>query len=73
MARTELLNQHPWRFKPHDLCWVRGWSQDHPVTIMEQLHGCGVPHYAVEDFMGAKWRISQLELSGSPISKREGR
>ena len=73
MAKTELLNNQPWRFKPGDPCWVRRWSQDHPATITEQLYGEGVPHYAVEDYMGREWRISQLELSSSPISKREGR
>lgn len=72
-CRTELLNIQPWRFQPQDFCWVRGWSQDYPVKITEQLHGCGVPHYAVEDHLGGKWRISQLELAGSPILKREGR
>lgn len=73
VSRTVLLNAQPWRFQPGDVAYVRGWSQDYATTVRKQLHGCGVPHYLVEDHHGNQWKISQLELSSCPILSKEGR
>lgn len=73
MSRTFLLNNQPWRFQPGDRAFVRNWSQESPVSVLEQLHGCGVPHYLVQDYLGGTWQISQLELSANPILSRDGR
>jgi hypothetical protein len=72
-SRTILLNAQPWRFQPEDFVWVRNWSQDYPLKVLEHLHGCVFPHYLLEDHLGGTWRISQLELSGSPLLSKERR
>jgi hypothetical protein len=70
--------EDPWRFKPNDTAYVRGWSQDYPVTIEAPAEfGEGlrltVPHYHCRDHLGATWLLSQLHLSGSPILQRRAR
>ena len=66
----------PWRFRPNDKVYVRGWSQDYAVTIEAPAEfGNGlrvmVPHYHCRDHLGGTWLLSQLHLSGSPISERK--
>lgn len=69
--RTQQLKSQPWRFKVDDFVWVRNWSQDYPVRIIELLSDCVFPHYIAVDYQGDAWRISQLELSANPRPKRE--
>lgn len=69
--RTQQLNSQPWRFRADNFVWVRNWSQDYPVRIIEPLFGLIFPHYLVADYKGDTWRISQLELSANPLLKRE--
>lgn len=57
----------PWRFKPGQKVYVRGWPQDQPALILCQLMSYTFPHYFVADSEGAEWRIAQLELSSKPI------
>ena len=73
LSRTALFNVQPWRFQPGDAAYVRGWPQDYPCIVREHLHGCVFPHYLLEDHLGGQWKISQLELSSSPILSKEGR
>lgn len=73
VSRTLLLNVQPWRFQPGEKAYVRGWPQDYATTVREQLYGCGVPHYLLEDHLGGQWKISQLELSSCPIPAKDGR
>ena len=70
MKRPSELNAQPWRFKPGDLAYVRGWRQDLTgrVQILDQLVGCILPHYSAIDSTGATWLFSQLELSRRPIT-----
>jgi hypothetical protein len=69
ITRTQLLNMQPWRFQPGAKVYARNWSEEQPLTVIEQLHGCGVPHYRLLDAIGDYWRMSQLELSTKPIPK----
>lgn len=64
-----------WRFQIGDGVWVRNWQQDQKQPngyVVEQLHGMPIPHYIIKDiFIGSKWRISQIELSGKYITSKE--
>lgn len=67
--RTHFLNMQPWRFQPGARVYARGWGEEYTFTVIEQLHGCGVPHYRLLDAVGDYWRMSQLELGTKPIPK----
>lgn len=42
---------------------------DTTFEVMEQTrNGYGWPHYVLEDILGNKWLISQLELSSIPFT-----
>jgi hypothetical protein len=77
LISTLISIRNPWRFSPGDTVYVRGWSQDYPVTIeapaefSEGLRRVTVPHYHCRDHLGGTWLLSQLHLSGSPISERK--
>lgn len=65
----------PWRFQPGAKLYVRGWSQDQPVTVksratMDDLRQM-VPHYHCLDCQGGTWLLSQLCLSTNPILERK--
>jgi hypothetical protein len=61
-----LLNQQPWRFKPGDRVYVRGWHPERVVTISHRAIAA-MPTYFCYDELGSVWRIAQLELSRRPI------
>jgi hypothetical protein len=63
-----LLNAQPWRFKPGDSLYVRGWPENHTVKVVDwcPIEGC-LPHYLVMDQLGAEWRLPQIHLSRRPL------
>jgi hypothetical protein len=64
--RLHLLKQQPWRFKPSDRVYVRGWHPERTVEILDVAPGV-FPTYLCLDELGATWRIAQIELSSRPI------
>lgn len=64
--RLHLLKRQPWRFKPGDRVYVRGWHPERTVEILEIASGV-FPAYLCRDDLGATWRIGQIELSSRPI------
>ena len=56
-----------WRYNPGDLVYVRGWSNENVVLIVERLEGQSWPMYACNDMAGKQWILSQIVLSLKPI------
>lgn len=44
MIRAILALRDPWRFNPEDTLYVRGWSQEHPVTVERRVPREQLPH-----------------------------
>lgn len=64
---TRQLNAQPYRFKPGDHAYVRGWAQDQSVVVTLRATGLPLPHYFVVDDNCREWLIAQVELSSKPI------
>lgn len=66
MNLVRRLNEQPWRFKPDDRVYVRGWHPERVVTISHRALGVFPAYFCIDD-LGATWRIAQIELSRRPI------
>lgn len=56
-----------WKFNPGDLAYVRGWSNEDTVFVVERIEGQSWPIYNCLDMKGKKWLLSQIVLSFKPI------
>ena len=56
-----------WKFNPGDLAYVRGWSNEETIFVVERIEGQSWPTYNCLDMKGKKWLLSQIVLSLKPI------
>ena len=63
------------KFKAGDLAYGRNWLQNEYVEVLQRMDVMTTfPHYIVRTQHGAKYQISQLELSKNKIElKKHGR
>jgi len=66
---TRALNAQPWRFKPGDLVFVRGWPADETAMVTAQIETGVFPEYLVVDSVGAEWHVAQIKLSSRTIAQ----
>ena len=58
------------KFKPMDIVYVRNWPLNEHVEVLQRVDVMTpLPHYIVRTQHGAKYQISQLELSKHKIEQ----
>jgi hypothetical protein len=63
----QALKENPYRFRPGQKVYARGWPTEQPAIVTTQLQHRGFPHYLLVDDDGHEWQIAQVELSSKPI------
>lgn len=59
------------KFKAGDIAYVRNWPQNEHVEVLQRMDVMTpFPHYIVQTQHGAKYQISQLELSKNKIERK---
>lgn len=60
------------KFKAGDIAYVRNWPQNEHVEVLQRMDVMTpFPHYIVRTQHGAKYQISQLELSHNKIELKK--
>jgi hypothetical protein len=70
--------EHPWRFSPGDIAYVRPCLPQYRVKLIEPItrvakNGILFPCWLVVDDAGKAHEVLQLELSSKPVSIEKGR